>query len=305
MSAVELLKSDVKLNVIGGRHTGAVHDGLGEALVVGSSLDADLVLTDPGVCPRHLRACRGRQGVELEAIDGSAVVNGQSLQPGQKARAKLPITVVIGAAKIELVWSKSWHSQFGLLPLVGASALLVLIWLLGLSLGTSGPGGGAKIRLAAGASLSRSNVSPRAPSATGDIAVQSEDANAAASALDSYLNSQNLAGINVKAGAGRVTAAGSISPEQAGEWRSAQMWFDEHFGPKIMLESGVTASIPKAIKAPITIQSAWLGGTPYIIDGDGNKYFEGAMLKDGWALEKIEDGKVRVVKNKLPLIVRY
>ena len=65
-----------------------------------------------------------------------------------------------------------------------------------------------------------------------------------------------------------------------------------------MLQSEVAVSTPKAQSAPIGIQAVWAGKRPYLIDDHGDKYFEGSFLKDGWIVEKIEDGKVVLRRNQ-------
>jgi hypothetical protein len=298
MSALSSASSSgIKLHVTAGRHSGAVRDVNGEPQFIGSSLDANLVLTDAGVCPRHARIDFSRWGFELEALDGAVLVNGSSLQPGQRTQARYPSTVAVGDAQIEIVRDQAAQRRvIASLLFVGALGLLALIIMADWHPGASenGSASGAKFNAASG-------VAPLQHA----VLAGAEATKTAVDALRRHLLLQGLGAIDVKPGAGTVIVTGSIVPERQGEWQSAEMWFDENFGQNIMLQSDVSISPAKPVKAPITIQSVWLGETPYLIDGEGRKYFEGSILKGGWVLEKVGEDRILISKDKQPLILRY
>jgi type III secretion protein D len=296
-SKIRVFDSRIKLHVTGGRHKGAVRSANGEPQIIGSSIDADFVLTDSGVFPRHARIGSLRQAFELEALEGAVTVNGVSVQPGQRIKAEYPSILDIGEAKIEIVRDEATERKVVASFLsAGAVMLLALFgladWYRGARSRGLTPGGGFDAASAAGPFQRVALPDP-------------EVANAAADALRQRLLSQRLATIDVKAGAGTVVAAGSITPERQADWQAAEIWFDENFGQKIMLKSDVAVLPAKPVKVPITIQSVWLGETPYLIDGEGRKYFVGSVIKDGWVLEKVEEGKVLISKDKHPLILRF
>jgi type III secretion protein D len=296
-SKFPVFDSRIKLRVTGGRHTGAVSSANSEPQIIGSSLDADLVLTDTGVYPRHARINSSRQEFELEALEGAVAVNGSSVRPGQKIKAQYPATMEVGEAKIEIVRDEaSERKAVASFLSAGAVVLIALIgladWYRGSRDQSMAPAGGFE---AASAAAPFQRAALPGPETTG----------AAADALRQHLLAQRIATIDVKPGAGTVIAAGSITPERQAEWQSAEIWFDETFGQKVMLKSDVAILPAKPVKVPITIQSVWLGDTPYLIDGEGRKYFVGSMLRDGWVLEKVEEGKVLISKDKQPLILRY
>jgi type III secretion protein D len=289
--------SRIKLRVTGGRHAGAVSSANGGPQLIGSSVDADIVLTDKGVSPRHARIASSRHEFELEALEGVVAINGGSLTPGQRIKSQYPATIEVGEAKIEIVRDEA--SGRKVVESFLTAGGVVLIALAGLADWHRGArdrdmaGAGGYDAASAGAPLQR--LALPGP----------ETANAAADALRQHLLSQRIATIDVKAGAGTVTAAGSVTPDRQADWQSAQIWFDESFGQNILLKSDVAILAAKPMKAPITIQSVWLGDTPYLIDGEGRKFFVGSMIRDGWVLEKVEEGKVLVSKDKQPLVLRY
>jgi type III secretion protein D len=296
-SKIRVFDSRIKLHVTGGRHKGAVRSANGEPQIIGSSLDADFVLTDAGVSPRHARIGSSRQEFELEALERPVTVNGAAVQPGQKIKAQYPSILEIGEAKIEIVRDEATERKVVASFLsAGAVVLLALFGLADWYKGTRNRGIGS-----AGGFEAASAAAPFQRAAVPDPEV----VNAAADALRERLHSQRFSTIDVKTGAGTVIAGGSITPDRQAEWQAAEIWFDENFGQKIMLKSDVAVLPAKPMRVPITIQSVWLGETPYLIDGEGRKYFVGSMLKDGWVLEKVEEGKVVISKDKQPLILRY
>jgi type III secretion protein D len=296
-SNIRVFDSRIKLRVTGGRHKGAVRSANGQPQIIGSSLDADFVLTDAGVSARHARIGSSRQEFELEAMEGAVLVNGISLQPGQKIKAQYPSTMEVGEAKIEIVRDEASERKAAASLLSAGAAMLIALfaladWYRGARDRGMAPAAGFDAASTAAPFQRAALPGPEA-------------ADAAAVALRQHLLSDGITTISVKPDAGAVIAAGSITPERQAEWQSAEIWFDERFGQQIMLKSDVAVSPAKPVKAPITIQSVWLGETPYLIDGEGRKYFVGSTLKDGWVLEKVEEGKVLISKDRQPLVLRY
>lgn len=46
----------------------------------------------------------------------------------------------------------------------------------------------------------------------------------------------------------------------------------------------------------IAVEAVWHGTEPYLLIG-GQKYFVGALLADGWAVNRIEEGRVLLSRN--------
>jgi len=294
---VALFESGLKLRVTGGRHVGAVSSALGESQIIGSSLDADLVLTDPGVCAHHVRIGASRLGLELVVLDGTVRADGGLLGPGKTVITQFPATIEIGEAKIEIAREAAFErKKVASFLSAGAVAVISLIALTDWYWSAGNPG------RAPGQEPSTMNTAAQA--GHGSLPGP-EVTSAAADALRQHLLSQNITTIDVKAGSGIVIAAGSMVPEREAEWQSAQMWFDETYGQKILLKTDVVLIAAAPVKAPVTIQSVWLGKAPYLIDGEGRKYWVGSVLKGGWVLEKVEEGRVLVSKDEQLLILRY
>jgi hypothetical protein len=41
----------------------------------------------------------------------------------------------------------------------------------------------------------------------------------------------------------------------------------------------------------------WFGERPYIITAEGNRYYEGAFLDNGWTIKDIADGRILLAKD--------
>jgi type III secretion protein D len=60
----------------------------------------------------------------------------------------------------------------------------------------------------------------------------------------------------------------------------------------------VSAVTTKEEKAPssIAVEAVWRGSLPYLLIS-GQKYFVGALLDDGWTVDRIEEGRVLLSRN--------
>lgn len=291
------MRSAIRLHVLGGRHAGATQVLDQSRFIIGNSLKSDIVLTDPSVLPAHAQITPSGSTMELEALDGEIVLEGQTIRPGSKIQIRSPSRFALGEAEIEVTEVPlQAKSSLGSLLKIGGLALLFLVAAVKVYFDMPRHGTGLTAKLDA-ASAAKAVQEP--PS------LQASMSQAAAEALTERLLSLNIASISVKPGNGTVSASGTIDPRQKDDWQSSEVWFDEKFGQQLILQSNVTALPKKPVKAPIAIQSVWSGESPYLIDSEGNKYFEGSTLKDGWVLEKIQDGKILISKNKEPLLLRF
>jgi hypothetical protein len=57
---------------------------------------------------------------------------------------------------------------------------------------------------------------------------------------------------------------------------------------------------------PANVQAVWFGERPYIITAEGNRYYKGAILDNGWTVKDIADGRILLAKDgeTLALVVR-
>lgn len=297
--------NDYEMRVLSGLHKDAIQPFSERSISIGSSLEADITLTDEDIAPVHARVSFASKAVEFEAIGGVIHLNGAYIGPGSKASGNYPTSFQLGSVDIEV---RRAGQPDGALPLeklaIGGLALVAGIFAVS-ALGFISP-------LSIGASPSKlANIDTKAAGLTKsgkdrkpDNEVKTEAAKAAAAALRDHLDSLDLRGLAVTPETGVVKVAGVVDEGQRSSWSAIERWFDETQGMKVILQSEIVFASRKDAVAPITLQSIWAGKIPYLIDGKGDKYFEGSMLKDGWTVEKIEEGRVYIRRVNDVLILK-
>jgi hypothetical protein len=124
--------------------------------------------------------------------------------------------------------------------------------------------------------------------------------------LAERLNGAGLTGLRVTTGGGQVVVTGSITKQQTDAWTEAQQWFDASFRGRLVLVANVTPTDAKKPTPVVNVQAVWFGDRPYIITAEGNRYYKGAFLDNGWTIKDIADGRILLTKDgeTLALVVR-
>jgi hypothetical protein len=115
--------------------------------------------------------------------------------------------------------------------------------------------------------------------------------------LTERLNASGLSGLRVSTGGGQVVVSGSITKQQTNAWTEAQQWFDGAYRGRLVLVAKVTSDEAKKPPPVVNVQAVYFGERPYIITADGNRYYKGALLDNGWAIKDIADGRVLLGKD--------
>ena len=95
-------KNQFVLRVLSGVQQGAEMALRRTSYVLGSGEDADIVLADGSLEPRHLSLVITKDGAGIEAVEGSCIIPGQQLAPGESAGLDLPAAIVVGSTVIGL-----------------------------------------------------------------------------------------------------------------------------------------------------------------------------------------------------------
>lgn len=292
------MPSVARLIVKTGRHTGATEALDAKASVLGSSLDSDIVLTDSSVASAHVRLLPTERGLDVEAIGGDVVSPKETIAQGNHALLRYPAEISLGDVQIEVVGMAGASSLSIPQRAMVIGAAVGFVFFLGARAYLNEPV--QRVQSAASAPVSE-GTGPDSQSGRQSVA----EAKAAVEAFGEHLQSMGLQSILLTSRPGTVLASGTLEPERKDDWQAAQMWFDGKYGPRLSVQADVVFASRKMAKAPIAIQSVWAGQFPYVIDGDGNKFFEGAKLKDGWRLDKIEDGRILIKRDQDTLSVKF
>ncbi|WOH65192.1 FHA domain-containing protein [Bradyrhizobium sp. BWA-3-5] len=123
--------------------------------------------------------------------------------------------------------------------------------------------------------------------------------------LTERLEASGLSGLRVTSGRGQVVVTGSITKQQTGAWTEAQQWFDEAYRGRLVLVANVTSPEAKKPAPVVNVQAVWFGERPYIITAEGNRYYKGAFLDNGWMIKDIVDGRILLAKDGETLALVY
>ena len=114
-----------------------------------------------------------------------------------------------------------------------------------------------------------------------------------------------LTGLRVSAANGQVVVTGNITKQQNGAWTEAQQWFDAAYRGRLVLVANVTPTEAKKPAPVMNVQAVWFGERPYVITTEGNRYYKGAFLDNGWMIKDIVDGRILLAKDGETLALVY
>jgi len=123
--------------------------------------------------------------------------------------------------------------------------------------------------------------------------------------LTERFSASGLTGLRVNAAGGQVVVTGSITKQQTGAWTEAQQWFDEAYRGRLVLVANVTPTDAKKPAPVLNVQAVWFGERPYVITTEGNRYYKGAFLDNGWMIKDIVDGRILLAKDGETLALVY
>jgi hypothetical protein len=122
--------------------------------------------------------------------------------------------------------------------------------------------------------------------------------------LTERLDASGLSGLRVTPAGGQVVVTGSITKQQTGAWTEAQQWFDGAYRG-LVLVANVTPTDAKKPAPVLNVQAVWFGERPYVITTEGNRYYKGAFLDNGWMIKDIIDGRILLAKDGETLALVY
>ncbi len=285
----------VVIKVLSGQHAGASQELAFGELAVGSSLDADIVITDPGIAGHHVRLSFTQTKLEIEALEGEVTLNGEAVAQGSSASDAYPSLISVAGVSLEIKRhrrvlfeaSPLWYTR-------GGAVIVILLMLLALNKVLE-PSSAARALVSANvhelAAEAGKNDMP-ANTVRHLKRASAENISAAVQSLRERLNASGIATLDISATSEAVAVSGVVPPAKESDWQATERWFDNNFGNTIVLEARVSFLSRKAQQSPLEIQSVWAGKMPYVIDGRGDKVYEGTKLRDGWLIDKIEKDHV-------------
>ena len=150
--------------------------------------------------------------------------------------------------------------------------------------------------------IAQLNGCDRQPPTSPGPALSAEDAGRK---FTERLNASGLTGLRVTTGAGQVVVTGSITKQQTDAWMEAQQWFDAAYRGRLVLVANVAPTDAKKPMPVVNVQAVWFGEHPYIITAEGNRYYKGAYLDNGWTIKDIADGRILLSKDGETMALVY
>ncbi len=301
----------MQLKIVGGLHSG-VHLPLESGdYTIGSSGDADIVLRDDGVAPQHVVICIDVHDVRVEAIGGDLRVDDNAIETGHGYRLRLPTTLTIGSASLQLSRPDDGLGFIGRLPLLakvaerpGATWAAIIGAALTAALVLHSRAQTATVAKPPRYALNSNAVMPSAAVPTGKPGNVSSDVEEAVGELKHKLKTAGIDTIKISTNGTQLIATGKLPESRASDWMTMQRWFDRTYAAKLVLTSDVL--VGQAVAPPaLRLQAIWYGERPYIIAENGTRYYEGAVLDNGWILQHIAESGVTLRKDEEKLTLTF
>jgi hypothetical protein len=301
----------LKFEVVAGAHRGAVLLLDGADYRIGSSPDADIVLSDSGVAPEHavLHVERGR--VRIGATGADITVGQEPLPLSRGCRVRLPVSIALGAAQIHLSDPKpgGLGRQLDSRMLTAAGVIVGVV----AAAAVAAPWGWpqiAGIALTAGASGVQTSTPltvdpPVGPSAESARNLSGQAVEEALRALNARLDVANIKTLRIGIENGRLAVTGTLDPREAAAWAAIQQWFDQTYGGRIVLTTRIQPPGGSRAMPALQLQAIWYGDRPYILTADGEHYFKGAILDNGWIIRDITEDRVLLGKDGDTVALNY
>jgi hypothetical protein len=303
-------QAQLKFEVLAGVHRGATLsiDKVADYRI-GSSPRADIVLRDAGIAPEHAVLRIESAAVRIDATGGEVSIEQKSLPLGHGCRVRLPVEFTLGEARLRLSRPGSdpaLRDARQLLaqakrsladkPIAIASVAICL----------------AVVATAVAVGRPRAVQMNGAAAKTGEIDAQGAGTNSKAAAttqqaieeLGARLRAAKIHTLQVNAVDGRLVVSGKLIKQQVLEWAAIRQWFDQTYGRGIVLSANVTADDGPAMPT-LQLQAIWYGDRPYIITAHGERYYQGAVLDNGWIVRQISEHHLMLAKDGKTAVLNY
>jgi hypothetical protein len=305
-------QAKLKFEVVAGAHRGAVL-WLDEGdYRIGSSPDADIVLSDHGVAAGHAVLRVGRGAVHLGASGAGVTVEREPLPVSHGCRVRLPANFTLGTAQIVLSHSDENAGARGIViqrrltaAVVLAGVGLAVVAARGLPIKAGRATSIAVTAVSADDSAGSLSPPPGVPSTALSANSSGPTAEEVITALNSRLKAANVETLQISAENGRLSATGTLTGDAADKWTAIQQWFDQTYGSRFVLATKLDPpGAPRTMPA-LQLEAIWYGERPYIVTADGEHYFTGAVLNNGWVIRDIDENRVLVAKDGETVALKY
>jgi hypothetical protein len=259
-----------RLEIADGPNSGAVVSLAPGRYRLGSDTGDDIVLADRDVAPSHAVLQLAADHGNITPLADGIVLQRSALKTGQPKMLKPGAVVTIGGTRIRVAGTAAAPRPQGRTVITACLAVLGLM----------------------GAALVYHGAMPVTVGATevgapATLAHSQATLTQAVAEFRRYLAGTGLAQtVRINAGGDAVVASGTIAPGDRGSWLDAQKWFDGHISSRFALRD--TLNVVGAVDPPqLAIAAVSMEPVPNIVTQDGQHLVVGAVLPDGWHIDRI------------------
>lgn len=270
---------------------------------VGSALSGAVVVTDMPVDIAFVLKWDGRR-LGFRAVDCDAAIAGDRQRSGTSRILRRSTQFTSGGIKFQLDFSSgkpgitgafgSWPILFSSRP-AGFAAGLLMASIAALVAGSTWP---------PRPTPTLSLLSPGVPTPLTQPPPARHHATDLPDQIRKHLTAVHLDEIAIEPQPdGAIVAVGRVAPNRGDSWRDVVRWFDTAAEGRAVLIDRVT--VAQATAPVLQIRAVYLGQTPYVIDGSGEKFLVGSVMADGSVLRNIDGRRLLLERGGQTLAVRF
>jgi hypothetical protein len=259
-----------RFKIAGGPNSGASVALAPGRYRLGSDAANDIVLADPDVSPSHAVLDLASDRAGITALAPGVVLQRRRLGTGRTTALKCGTVVTLGATRLLVGGPGGLARRHRKVPGSICVALAGLV------------GAGAAYHGATPVAVGAAQADPPAASGTSSVTL----ARAAADFREHLTSARLASGVQVSASDGVVLATGSILPQDRTGWLDAEKWFDGHLGGRYALADRVRTEVPSELPK-LEVAAVSMAPVPNVITRDGQHYTIGAVLQNGWCIDRI------------------
>lgn len=260
----------LRLEIADGPNAGAVVSLAPGRYRLGSDTGDDIVLADRDIAPSHAVLQVTADHADITPLAGGIVLQRSALKTGQPKMLKRGAVMTIGGTRIRVAAAETAQRRLGRTLITACLALLGVM--------------GAAVVYHSAAPVSVGATEARAAATVTRATPTLGDAVAG---FRRYLTDAGLAGkVRISTLGGVVLASGNIQAGDRETWLDAQKWFDGHLSSQFALRD--TVRVAQTPDPPqLAIAAVSMEPVPNVVTQDGQRLVVGAVLQDGWQIDRI------------------
>ncbi len=259
-----------RLEIADGPNSGAIVSLAPGRYRLGSDTGDDIVLADRLVVPSHAVLQLTADHADITPLAAGIVLQRSALKTGQPKLLKRGAVVTIGGTRIRVAATEAIERR------QRRTLITACLVLLGVT------GAAAVYHTAVPVTVDATEAGSPATSVRSPLTLVQAVAD-----FRHYLTGTGLADtVRIGASGGVVVASGDIQARDRGSWLDAQKWFDGHLSSQFALRDSVSVAEPPNPPA-LSVAAVSMEPVPNVVTQDGQRFVVGAVLQDGWRIDRI------------------